>query len=160
MVCTLKTNRVHVFNKSFRSLIVLQSAVLPIRERDYTKSEEIRHKPHRLTPDGAYINLHSEKHHKRWRRQLSLPAQTVLRSDCIRKSKTEKEETQYELTIAEFLTAFGKYKRTICQAFPNWPKDLNEYKTNIIGIYITYEDIRVPQTFFFTKRKCIGCAQN
>ena len=52
----------------------------------------------------------------------------------------EKEDLRLKrnLTIAEFLTAFGKYKRVMCQAFPNRRDELDSYEANIIDIYNVY----------------------
>ena len=51
-------------------------------------------------------------------------------------SEKEKEDLRLKrnLTIAEFLTAFGKYKRVMCQAFPNRRDELDSYEANIIDI--------------------------
>ena len=42
------------------------------------------------------------------------------------------------MTIAEVLTAFGKYKRGMCPAFLNRRDELDSYEANIIDIYNVY----------------------
>ncbi|CAC5367446.1 unnamed protein product [Mytilus coruscus] len=39
------------------------------------------------------------------------------------------------LTISEFITVFGKYKRVMCSKFPNRRIELERYEANIIDIY-------------------------
>ena len=55
-------------------------------------------------------------------------------------SKKQKEDLRLKRnwTICKFLTAFGKYKRVTCQAFPNRRDELDSYEANIIDIYNVY----------------------
>ena len=54
----------------------------------------------------------------------------------------DKEDARLKksLSISEFVTAFGKYKRVMCQAFPNRREELDCYEANIISIYNVYGD--------------------
>lgn len=45
------------------------------------------------------------------------------------------------LSISEFLTAFGKYKRIMCTAYPQWNRELDLYIGNIIQIYNTHGQV-------------------
>ncbi|XP_021346290.1 uncharacterized protein LOC110445818 [Mizuhopecten yessoensis] len=42
------------------------------------------------------------------------------------------------LTIGEFITAFGKYKRVMCRAYPDRRDELDAYEANIVNIYNSY----------------------
>lgn len=44
------------------------------------------------------------------------------------------------LSITEFITAFGKYKRVMCQSFPERREELDKYEAIIIEIYNLYGD--------------------
>ena len=43
-----------------------------------------------------------------------------------------------QLTISEFVTAFGKYKRIMCDRYPNRRPELDRYENNIIEIHNIY----------------------
>lgn len=62
----------------------------------------------------------------------------------VRPSEKEKEKDDYRLkrnlTISEFLTSFGKYKRVMSHAFPNRREELDMYEANIIDIFNVYGD--------------------
>lgn len=77
--------------------------------------------------EGKDVNLAS----------LLIPYYEIRESE---KEKTEKEDSRLKrnLTIAEFLTAFGKYKRTMCQAFPNRRDELDHYEAIIVDLYNVY----------------------
>lgn len=77
--------------------------------------------------EGKDVNLAS----------LLIPYYEIRESE---KEKTEKEDSRLKrnLTIAEFLTAFGKYKRTMCQAFPNRREELDHYEAIIVDLYNVY----------------------
>jgi hypothetical protein len=47
---------------------------------------------------------------------------------------------KHPLSITEFITAFGKYKRVMCQSFPERRKELDKYKAIYVEIYNVYGD--------------------
>ena len=38
-------------------------------------------------------------------------------------------------SLSEFITAFGRYKRTMCQVYPNRREELDQYEACIISIH-------------------------
>ena len=44
------------------------------------------------------------------------------------------------LSITEFITAFGKYKRVMCQSFPERREELDKNKAIYVEIYNVYGD--------------------
>lgn len=84
---------------------------------------------------------------------LLIPYYEVSASE---KGKPEKEDgrIQMSLTIAEFLPAFGKYKRTMCKSLPYRREALGQYEANIIDINNVYGDR------FYEYHKCLVCPQN
>ena len=44
------------------------------------------------------------------------------------------------LSITEFITAFGKYKRVMCQAYPERCDELDQYESIIVGLHGLYGD--------------------
>lgn len=42
------------------------------------------------------------------------------------------------LTIGEFITAFGRYKRTMCQVYPDRREELDQYEAIIVNLFNTY----------------------
>lgn len=57
-----------------------------------------------------------------------------------KKEQTEKEDSRLKrnLTIAEFLFPFAKYKGTMCQAFPNRREELDHFEAIIADLYNAY----------------------
>jgi hypothetical protein len=53
---------------------------------------------------------------------------------------TDKEDTRLKraLTIQEFITAFGKYKRVMCEAYPERREELDAYEAIVVGLSSTY----------------------
>lgn len=57
-----------------------------------------------------------------------------------KKEQTEKEDSRLKrnLTIAEFIFPFEKYKGTMCQAFPNRREELDHFEAIIAALYNAY----------------------
>lgn len=66
--------------------------------------------------------------------------ETDDRDSSIHVSVNEIEDPRLSktLTISEFITAFGKYKRIMCQKFPQRRVELDRYEANIIEISNVY----------------------
>jgi hypothetical protein len=55
---------------------------------------------------------------------------------------SQKDDTRLKrsLSIGEFMSAFGKYKRIMCQTFPERRDELDQYEANISHIHQVYGD--------------------
>ena len=79
--------------------------------------------------EGRDVNLAS----------LLIPYFEVKTSD---NEKESKEDTRLKrsLSITEFITAFGRYKRIMCEAHKHRREELDKYEAIIVGIYNIYGD--------------------
>ncbi|CAG2185624.1 unnamed protein product [Mytilus edulis] len=85
--------------------------------------------------EGKYVNLAAlliPKH--------EADKNIVQQQGSITVNLSNHEDTRLlkSLTISEFITAFGKYKRVMCSKFPNRRIELDRYEANIIDIYNVY----------------------
>lgn len=58
-------------------------------------------------------------------------------SDC-KHDKVPDARLKRPLSISEFITAFGRYKRTMCQVYPDRRDELDQYEAYIVSIHNTY----------------------
>ena len=70
--------------------------------------------------------------------------------DLATSDKKEKFDMRLKrsLSITEFITAFGRYKRIMCQAFPRRREELDRYEANIVEISNVYGEK------FYEEHKC------
>ena len=65
------------------------------------------------------------------------------------KNKDNDDRLKRNLTLDEFITAFGRYIKIMCSAFPNRAEELDAYLAHIV------ETARVwPQKFYEYHEKC------
>lgn len=64
------------------------------------------------------------------------------------------DDSKYKsnLSIAEFITAFGRYKRIMCEAFPDRRPELDSYEAIIIDIYNLYGDVFYDYHSMFSRK--------
>ena len=74
-------------------------------------------------------------------RDINLATLLITYYDINNKDK-DKEDVRLKrpLSITEFITAFGRYKRVMCQAYPDRREELDKYEAIIVGIYNVYGD--------------------
>lgn len=108
-----------------RQILRVQSESLPFRD---IVSSQIR----KQILDGKDVNL------------ASLLAQQV-ETDPSRARPSEKSEKSIvdhrlhrDISLTEFITAFGKFKRVMCERFPDRREELDLYEAHIVEISNTY----------------------
>lgn len=85
--------------------------------------------------EGKYVNLAS----------LLIPKYETERPDDLHRNlsinlykESEDPRLNKTLSIAEFITAFGKFKRVMCEKFPERRDELDIYEANIIQVHNVY----------------------
>ena len=83
-----------------------------------------------------------------------LPQSKTLSSDGVQLTLTAPRDPRLDraLTIEEFLTAFGKYRRIVTRAFPHRHDELERYQDDLLEIYRFYGPIFYEYHKIFSRK--------
>lgn len=74
--------------------------------------------------------------------------------------KNEDPRLHKQLSIAEFITAFGRYKRVMCQRLPERCVELDRYEANVVDIHNVYGSKFYDYHCQFAARAAIALRDN